>query len=449
MCIRDSDHLDLWNSDRDLGDLEMLVAELARITRFNRNVDPLREVCRSIALFGEKPEQVTEERWRQASAKAFGDFQSEIETVFLPLMLLATRWVVGEDAAEEPLVDPGLLYGQTCLSAEERDCARTRLGEMTWSRDEAIKALAPSVRSNGLPTPPVIFFRRPFVALSGARVIATSPRMVREHMMLACWDRLRRSFGGDRWTIAFGVAVEGWCRRVAAMAAASTAFHGTLELSERIGDETEIEDVVVCDGDRVALFSVKSRLMREGLVKTAELGRAAVVRWYEQVLFDAETDTQRQGALRQLDEKVAAIRAGKHEPRIQRDAHVFPVLVTFEDLGDNVALGAWMHERCTQLGVLRGDRIAPPTLATVAHFETIMALAADGTSIFSLIGQSDVKSGRYRQLQSVLHEVRPGAPKRLPQIQSMFDAITNAMVRRLFGRDATDAELAAPDSGSM
>ncbi len=433
-----NDHLGVWDDDDEVGGdaLDRLVADLARVTRFNNNVDIAGELARAIAVFGERPEQMTEARWREVSEKAFGDFHEHLEGVLVPLLLQTRHWTVGGEKTELPIIDVDDWYSKTTLSSERQALLKGRVRAMVWTREEAIEKLAPTVRANGLPRPPVIFFHRPFVALDETKIVASSPRMIHTHMQFGTWGRLRSAFTrGDEWTVAFGVVVESWCRRVARLAAQSATFAGQLVLSDNVGDADEIEDVVLVDGDNVALFSVKARLMAENLVKTGAKGRAAVTNWYEEVLFHQRTGGHKPGALRRLSEKIRDIRSGKHEPAISRHARVFPVVVTFESLGDNVALGAWINQRREALGLLADEQTAPPTLATVAQFEALMGLAANGKDVFSVIGQSDVAAGRYTQLQTHIYAAAPAATsRRVPGLWELFHGAVQGTTLRLFGR---------------
>lgn len=434
-----NDYLSPWEDEANGERLETLVAEMARVTRFNKNVDLVRELCRAIAIFGERPQQLAAERWRDVTEKAFGDFGEHVQAVLVPLMLESSRWNVGIEPVMLPVIDLTTWYSQTSLDVERQGVLRGRVREMVWSRAEAIAQLRPTVRLDGLPKPPVIFFHRPFVALDDARIAASSPRMLINHLQYGLWGRLRSAFdNGQDWTSAFGLLVESWCRRVAQMAESSPRFRHRIVLSRLIGDSTEIEDVVIVDGDRVALFSVKARLMPESVLKNAGT-HAEVAKWYEQFLFAQSTANHRPGALRRLSEKAQQIRDGRFVPILSPTMRVFPVLVTSEDLGDNPALGAWIHDRCRAHGALLDDSTAPLTIATIAHFEALMGLAAHGHDLFDFLGRSDCENGQYVQLQAVLAEISDGLARRVPGLEDLFTGTVQKSSSRLFGRHAAAA----------
>ena len=84
------------------------------------------------------------------------------------------------------------------------------------------------------------------------------------------------------------------------------------------GAVDEIEDVVMCDGEYVAMFSAKASPVPEASLKTAERVED-VVAWLRRFFFERQDEARarnyRGGAALLLDRKIQRLRAGDYEDR--------------------------------------------------------------------------------------------------------------------------------------
>jgi len=367
-----SDHLEAWNEAdaRELNDTEMLAAEMVKSFRFNRSsVDGVRLMSRARGIFNTPPAEgsfATPEAWANLQKSAFGDdFTHYFESFAIPLIMLSHSWGKHADLKHAiPVLVPAHLRNHF---GTEGDYFVRHLADLTCTRDEARAEILKRMRPDGLlPHAPTALLRRPFVDLqNGGEIVAVSPWYVRAIGRTGIWAKylagakaqLGDKRGGDEWSIAFGQMLEDWCRRYAKRAEAAARRPFTVELPTHPGAADEIEDVVGVEDAGVTMFSVKGRLVREDVARHA-ISRSKLLDWYEQFFFKEKTAKYRVGVVAQLSARIDMVRAGKFEPRVRRDARIFPVLVTYDNLCDNVMLSAWLNDRCKAHGLLQQTDVA-------------------------------------------------------------------------------------------
>ncbi len=232
------------------------------------------------------------------------------------------------------------------------------------------------------------------------------------------------------WTRAFGLMFEEWLREVVDMAEIPKVA-GTVLLPSHPGAADEIEDVVLFEKRGAVLFSGKSKMTRENVARQAQ-SRSKLIDWYEDFFFEPESKQFSAGAVRLLSANIDRIRAGDHEPRMPRGTRLYPVLVSYDLLCEDVLLYEWIQARCQALGLLQQTAVAPLTIANIEEFEMLMFHAGEGKSVVSLLRDREGRWANRRldvQLRSELVQ-----RKRAPRLASRFDEIVNGMGLRLFGR---------------
>jgi hypothetical protein len=398
LLLAGNDYCSGWREEPepDLTKAESLLAEAVRARRLNRYGIRHLDFLRSMNLFQvappRDPEWCEPEAWRRFQREAFGmAFEEYFETFAGFLAALSYTWGRPRDAGEfnSPFVVPSQLFKFPGMNTEKL------IGAFS---DLVLETPQVEARGDGayLPIGPSMFSKRPFVEISEGTFAAASPWVVREHLRGGLWARhlsaARAGPGGpERWFSAFGDMYESWCRQKAVLAAEAGASDHLI-LSEKIGDTSEIEDIIFQDTHsrkRVALFSVKASMIPESAIKEARSPRR-VVNWYERFLFARTTESHtgrryREGVLRSLDATVSAIRSGDHEPTIPRSAIIYPVVVTYDDLGDFAALYRWARKRCNREGLLGGTGIRPTTFLSATDYEDLLEVACSGSSILGVL----------------------------------------------------------------
>lgn len=445
-----NEHLHNWahSDSRPLTDLEAIVADLAHVSRFNVREDDLRSFTRAALMFERRPEHAKlgsdPARWSNLQTEAYGKPFSEVyRTLIGPLVLASASWgSINKDGSHSgPRIDIDTWAAQTKLDQAEVESFLLR---MSVNRAMAREELAGQRRADGLPHAPSLFYRKPFITLDPGVLMAASPWVVREHLRAGIWFRFSEAatelgYDRDDWPSAFGHLFELWCQGVARMASASPRFKEEVLLPSHPGASDEIEDVVTYDGDAACLFSAKGKLVTEAVARRA-LDRAAVIDWYEEFFFGPPGKKQdrayRHGAVRLLDEKITTLRAGKFEEKIRRDARVFPVLLSFDNLGETPVLNRWLRGRCAEEGLLQQNGVAPLALLRVDRFEELMALAAQGTPTTRVLARKASREGRDRNMDKVIYEFGRGRALRLNELEEKFQRIFEDVTDALFGNHA-------------
>ena len=158
------------------------------------------------------------------------------------------------------------------------------------------------------------------------------------------------------------------------------------------------------------------------------VSRTRVLDWYEEFFFGLPNKDFRAGAIRQLSTKIDKIRQGMFEPMLPRDLPLFPVLVTFDSMGESVPLYMWLRERSDAQGLLTQPLVAQLTLAGVEEFETLVSLAAAGTSLVELLSRRSA-DWQNRRLDVQLAQ-RAGIPS-LPGLRAIYDEVARRTTDRV------------------
>jgi hypothetical protein len=250
------------------------------------------------------------------------------------------------------------------------------------------------------------------------------------------WDRYRDAArsefgpnkGGDQWNRAFGQLFEEWVRVYAAKARTSPKAKAQIILPSFPGAADEIDDAVLVENGVVVMFSAKGRMVRESIARYS-VSRRELLDWYDAYLFEIKNDDFRGGAIRQISARIDMLRAGRFENRgITRNARVHPVVVTYDSLGENQMLYAWISERCKHHGVLQQPNVGPPVLAVVQDYEALVAIAADGRSVVALLEKRLDPKWKNERLEVILGTSKA---QRLPQSGSDYAVLIQRMGTRI------------------
>jgi hypothetical protein len=409
-----SDQLEAWKEpdSRPLDETESLAAELVKVYRFNRSsVDEVRLYSRARGIFNTPPAEgpfASPEAWA-LQRRAFGDnFTHYFEGFVVPLMILSHSWGQHADIKKAiPVLVPAHLRRDF---PGEGQYFVDHLAELTSTRDELRAEIRKRMRAGDLlPHAPTALLHKPFVDLqNGGEIVAASPYFVRAIGRTGIWARYLAGAkaqlgnrGGHEWSIAFGQTLEDWCRRYAKRAELAARTDFRVELPSRPGAADEIEDVVTIEANAIAMFSVKSRLVREEIARHA-ISRTKLLDWYEQFFFTEKTAKHRVGVVAQLSNRIDMVRAGDFEPRVPRDVRIYPVLVTFDNLCDNQMLSEWLNGRCKVHGLLQQENVAPITLAVIDDYERLLAAPHQKRSVVELLQSRSSPELKNQRLEVVL-----------------------------------------------
>lgn len=437
LLLAANDHLSGWldPDSRPLSLLESTVAELCHVSRYNHYPDPLRRLANASIIFGRRPPHgpySDEAGWAELQQEAFGmPFSDYFETLVLPLVFSSESWGRrGKTGIPLPVVQFDTWLAESRI---DTGVSAAFLRSLSLDREQMRAELKKRLRSDGLPHAPTAFVRAPFVYIGNGSAIASSPWMIREHLRGGLWIKLlnasKKLKGAQAWPRGFGLTFELTCRDLAKEARATVGFVGELDLSTAPGCADEIEDVVVRDGADAALFSAKARLMEEPVARQA-ISRTRVIDWYTNFFFAEATTKNGQkfqaGALRLLDTKIALVSPSA--------TTIFPVLLTYDHLGENGALYAWIDERCKELRLLQQPGVQPLTIMTFDEYEALLSLATRGRTVMEMLSLKVTAEWRNARMTSFLHELGRGEVLRLPSLETRFRDVTEATHIRLFGR---------------
>jgi hypothetical protein len=441
------DHLPGWKMESApaVTPLESGVALMARASLFTSKEDVALSLARAKLLFGRPPRRgrfTSAAKWEELQHEAFGcSFAEYLDQFVTPLTTSAVMW--GKRNANGGLVPP-LIHPSTWLRQTKLDNSRplAELDKLVISREDAREKLRRHLTPAGLPRSPAFFYRQPFIRVGADSVVGLSPMAVYGHLRGGIWAKFlaatkHRTGAAEPWQEAFGYLTEQYCRELAKDVARSE------QSPDRVVEwpREEIEDLVLANGNAVALISVKSRLMDERYLRQASSPRD-VIGWFNEVLFrqkSSRTDRHRSGALRQLDAAVARIRAGRYEPLVARDVEVFPVLVMFEEVFDTYYLQQWVGETCSRIGLFAGERVRPVVLASLTNLELMLGLLARGISVVDVLRAKASPEWRQRPLQHVIaHESRGHQRTRPPAVERAYRDVLNSSTMKMFGRPLPD-----------
>ncbi len=433
-----ADSLGKWEhpDGRSLSANEEMIAEFARVARYNNNsIDAVPLIVRTRELFAGPPfagALSNPALWNQVELAAFGcPFAEHFETRLLPYFTECIGWGQTEDRL--PLIEP-TRWVQNLPPDRARSIIQWMFSQ-SRSRDELVAVIRERMRPcNLLPHAPTALLRHPIVRLSNDLLGIASPWRVRNHLVTGIWaafmQATKETLGvraAQEWTIAFGYLFEEWMRIVARDATSTDRFRGELMLPTHPGSDDEIEDVVVVEGGTAVLFSGKARLMEESVARHAR-SRDAVMDWYDRFFFAPRGRGFRDGVVKQLSDRIDSARAGRFEPALPRAYRIIPVLVTYDLLCDEFPLYRWLAEECAKRALLQQPNVAPLVIVHIDDFERLMARAGRGVSVAGFF------SARGTGVVTRVH-VQLGATTiedRLPRLLTRFEEICKASQSVLF-----------------
>jgi hypothetical protein len=387
-------HLGEWaeKNSRELTRDEELIAAQVRGHTFNQSRHWLALAVRSYELFKACPEDESiggHAAWQQMQDDTFGSsFTKYYKLILAPMLGVAWR------AGDEDRV-PGVTIDYWKTTGADLDWVRSRLNAIGLTRAEASAAIltADNARGDdGLLHAPSLLRRKPLLIEEEGWLI-TSEAAIATQFHAGPWGAYLQkskethgdSTGFMKWSSAFGVALERYCALLARSASESRRFRRNwkLILPSNPGAEDEIEDVILIEDDHAVLFSIKSSLLPEGAIHRAK-SQSAVIDWLDRFLFSDAKNFK--GALRKLSANIDEIRRGDFEERgLARTIKVLPVLITYDEIGDDVFLNQRIRHKCKELGLLNQQGVAPVTLGAVEEFEALMEYVAEGRSLVGLL----------------------------------------------------------------
>lgn len=445
MGLMANDYLSRVAPTPTLDTLHVLFADSCHYAIFNQSAERNLFV-RLVHLFGAAQPRLRNRRawdqiaWPDFTRRALGaSFAEHYYELILPLLLWSMA-VWGHETEDGRLHPPIFEIAEWASEARmSRVALEGFLRTAHVDRDEARRRLAPFLNADGLPRANSLFFETPFIRTRGERFAAASPGAYWQYLRRSLWEKYHAAAqdvfgggGGAIWRRTFGDFFEDWIRYVAGLADAAPSRHrGTrIIMTKEPSKHDEIEDVLLVSGDKVALISVKTAMIRSELPREG-FDPLGIVRRWEKFLFQRGIG-RAGGALRQLDAKFRNLRKGQYEPLLSRRLTVYPVLVMYEDLGDNPAAARWIARGCQNQALLRGAGVKPVVPATVDDFELLMAVIAGGGDAFDVLDETNDHNDP--RLRSAVY--RYCLRHQLPTFQALneeADQVVEIMRQRLFG----------------
>lgn len=442
LLLAANDYVFDWRDadERALTPQERLLADTCRSLIFNQGGDAAAGVVRGAVVLQLLPRRTkrwrTAEDWAQLHLQAFGvPIADYVETFAGPIYVTSNIWETTNESRGQrnPALDPD---EWTKVAGFPPEVTREYFNQISVDRDTARSTLLSDARSDGLPIGATLFHRQPFVRFTENCLVAASPWVVREHLRVGLWARMRKAARDERgrespdWTSAFGDLAEQWCQRVATYASEEPRFHGSVIIPPS-PDEGEIEDVLIVQNNRVALISSKGTMVREDVLRGAR-GRANAVDYFERFFFAEKQGNQRGGAARLLDAKVKKLRDGAYEPTVSRHATVYPIVVTYDDLGtDNPAVYDYFKARCNATKLLQAARVRPLVCVGIETFENLMGYCAKGANIFDLLDRKSRPPYDIARLDVLIKERSGTVRHRLPKIERDFLELSHRIQVRM------------------
>jgi hypothetical protein len=447
-----NDYLPQWDEESpELSSTEASLGSMFLSTVFNTSDDPLRFLVRILGIFGGDAAgaPIASGDWQAIQIEAFGcSLEQYVEEFLAPVFLLSRTW--GNN--EAPVLAPAAWTKGTSAQLYER-----------WFREASLDLAtleSPAVSVTPSLALPPTFFRTPFVTMD-ANALCVSPWHVRDHASLGTWAKLnaaaKKRFGTEssqKFSSTFGYLFEHWCASVAREGAKRGPFKGKLIIPTATGAGDEIEDVIVLDRGRVALFSAKASLVAEGSLKCAK-SLAQVVAWlrrfYLEERGDAKARGYRGGALWLLDRKIQDIRSGKYEDRgIKKNSLVIPVVVSFDNIGEAGILYKWIEEEAARLGILSArPNVRPLTVLAPDDYEALFALASRGKGVCDTLIAKTRTLERWGKMDWFLHRQGHQGPElRFPSTELAFNELVKRAIERMRDSGVLDEPAPTPRGGT-
>jgi hypothetical protein len=435
-----NDHLPEWpEPSPGLTQTEELLGMTLYSSIFNHTFDdPLRFALRTQQIMGGDVtgSPISQTEWTKIQLEAFScSFSEYVESFLYPMFALSRTW----GAKRPPAIVPTIWTHGSPTSPYARwfEAASATVDNPAW--------VDPVRLPSGLPRLPGAFFRTPFVRFEEG-LLALSPWHITDHIKLGTWAKLNEAAkkvlataSVQAFTSTFGYLFERWCASVAREAATRPGFHGRLLVPSSPGAIDEIEDVVIVDGNRVALFSAKASLIPEVRLKSAR-NLGSVVEWLRRFFLEdgksAKRNGFRAGALHLLDAKIQKIRAGAYEAQgIRSDSLVIPAVVSYDQLGESGLLYKWLESECTRLGILTArSGVRPLTVLSPDTYEAVLALGSVKNGVADLLLRKTTVAERWGRTDWFLAAQNPDAKAfRLPTMEQRFQSVADRSVERLRG----------------
>ena len=436
-----------WMKSRDrLSVEEQMLADLTHVNRFNRRPNPVKGILRSYFIMNSwvprTPGLRTKAEWLDFQRSVFGRPYSEhVERFLGPLALQAGVWKTSTGLAangDPPVIEKrswGSMMKEQTVEAEEF------LNSLTVSAADAKNELLKSPSADGVVRFPKLFYRTPFVELEPGYIVGASPWLLEHQLSFGFWGQCLAGMkklapGSDKlaWFTTFGELFERYCRWLARRSSASQSFLSGKHrfLSSRMGGKDEVEDLVLVGKGEAALFSVKASMMIENDARAASSSED-LLRWIERFFFTEPREDHRGGAFRLLDAKVKAIRDGKHEPKIDRGAMIFPVILTYDRIGDGYFLTRWLSARLRDKNLLQQSCVEKPLVMDIDSFETLMGIAAQGEDVFRILKLCANSTIAGALFQRVVRQHVPAGRRNasLAALDHAFNGLKARIIRRL------------------
>lgn len=440
-----NDHVGMWDEPVDLTPHELALSCIARAARFDRSEDFVREIARAEGLYRMPPPTGS-----LSEPKAWSDFihaalgapvEEVVDRELLPLAVISRLWGDESDPSWYFPIVTETAWSQVARTSE---CFADLRRRLAWTRDELRGVLGPG-STESLQQQTGHFFQKPFIAMPEGEIVAASPGAVHWMPRAGIWSRCLAHArtglrgGADAWFSNFGYLTEAWCRHVGELGVAE-GLKDRLISPDVSGDSTEITDLLFVREDRVAIIEVKSRMMRADVIRSARSPKA-VVDWYEQFFFDKKQRDHRAESFWQLQKVVERIRAGEFCARgIRRDARIYPVLVSYDDIGDYPGLYPWLRERCAHHRIFQSHRVEHPVVCGVADLELLIAAGVRCHGVMPLLHRKTRRDMRDMPLRSALRRLLRGNLPRLHELESQYESMMQRAQSRLFGPRSTSEE---------
>jgi hypothetical protein len=448
LALAVNDYASDWAADEPLPHLDKMVAEFCHLAHFNRGGSRRNELVRGGLIFRELPRHKglsTHEEWRAFQAAALGSpFDDFHETHSAVLALMSYVWMDPNEPPYLNLADWG----------NRLDCgpasAREFLEGLTIGADEARQRLDKMPREGKLIAFPTFLFRTPLVRFDADWAVCASPKLIRHQLQFGYWGRcLAAAKRGDlglnegAWFSAFGDVFEKYCRTLVTSVESCRSFSRQpfRSVPSRLGEPDEIEDIVFVNESEAILVSCKSTLMREEHVRSAS-SRSGLVRWLEKFFFEEPYAGKRGGAFRLLDKKVSNIRAGRHEPKLDRDVKLTLLVVTYDTIGENLYLATWLRDRLAQKGLLQQVGVRGVLVLDIRAFESVLSLMEQGIDPSGLLNDAIRAASSAATLDDVGRVRYPDQwGKGLRLLNKAYQDLCTRMLKHF--RDANSFELPA------
>jgi hypothetical protein len=401
MGLMANDYLMSAKPAPSLDDLDRVFADFCHLGLFNQEPDQ-NSIARLAYIFGRSSPRLRNPKWAGVPWQEFlhRSLGAPFPVFYYELVLPLLMWSIavwGHPAENEKITAPFVELDQWTAETKVAPARLTEyLRDVTLDRASARSAMARYLDDAGLPRASSIFFHRPLILTRTSRAVAASPGAFWEHLRTALWARclagardLLGKDGAKVWITTFGDLFEDWICHVADLArtAPTRDPETNVILAAVPGSPEEIEDVVVVRGDKVALISVKTAMIRGELPKEGA-DPLSTVRWWEDFMFRRLVG-KNDGAIRLLDTKVAKLRRGAYEPAVGRRLTVYPVLVLYDELGGNPLAARWIERGARRQGLLCDANTRATVPSTAEDFELLMAVVAGGGNIFDVLEETN------------------------------------------------------------